>query len=84
MGVGIGRWYACDGADGKALRTFTIITTEPNRLVRPIHDRMPVILEEHTEQPWLDPTLTDPQFLTSLLMPYRAEQLEMQAVTGRL
>ena len=41
--------------DGKEIRTCTIITTDSNDLVRPIHDRMPVILPEDAEDRWLDP-----------------------------
>jgi putative SOS response-associated peptidase YedK len=70
--------------NGGTCPTFTIITTEPNDLVRPIHDRMPVILEQRQEQAWLDPALNDPHILLSLLSPYPAGQMEVQAVVGRL
>jgi putative SOS response-associated peptidase YedK len=70
--------------DGGTVPTFTIITTAPNEVVRPIHNRMPVILEERHEQVWLDPELTDPHILLSLLAPYPASQLEMEAVGARL
>jgi putative SOS response-associated peptidase YedK len=40
---------------GREIRTCTIITTEANEIVRPIHDRMPVILPEGVEDRWLDP-----------------------------
>jgi putative SOS response-associated peptidase YedK len=70
--------------EGGTVPTFTIITTEPNDLVRPIHNRMPVILEQQHEQAWLDPELTDPHILVSLLAPYPAGQMEVQAVVGRL
>ena len=33
----------------------TIIATEPNELLKPLHDRMPVILNRETEDVWLDP-----------------------------
>jgi len=39
---------------GEPLTTCTIITTEPNELVKPIHDRMPVILPKSAEDFWLD------------------------------
>jgi putative SOS response-associated peptidase YedK len=70
--------------EGGTWPTFTIITTEPNDLVRPIHDRMPVILEQRYEQAWLDPSLTDPHILLSLLTPYPTSQMEMYPVEGRL
>ncbi|HEY6363490.1 MAG TPA: SOS response-associated peptidase family protein [Candidatus Binatia bacterium] len=39
-----GLWDVWRKPDGKRLESFTIITTEPNELVRPVHNRMPVIL----------------------------------------
>lgn len=47
---------------------FAVITTEPNGLVRPIHDRMPVVLEPEAEQLWLDPDAR-PESLTAALRP---------------
>ena len=44
--------------DGKWVESFTIITTEPNKLVRPIHNRMPVILRPEDEEQWLDASRT--------------------------
>jgi putative SOS response-associated peptidase YedK len=44
--------------DGTEIRSFTIITCKPNKIVEPIHDRMPVILPKEAEKDWLDPGLT--------------------------
>jgi SOS response associated peptidase (SRAP) len=44
--------------DGTPVESFTIITTEPNELVRPIHNRMPVILQPEDEEQWLDVSRT--------------------------
>ncbi|HXU44769.1 MAG TPA: SOS response-associated peptidase [Thermoanaerobaculia bacterium] len=52
-----------------ALETFTILTTTPNELMRPIHDRMPVILERDEHALWLDPAVSEVERLTSLLGP---------------
>ena len=41
--------------NGAPIDSCTIITTEPNELMRPIHDRMPVILHEENYDGWLDP-----------------------------
>jgi len=41
--------------DGNTIVTTCIITTEPNEVMAPIHDRMPVILEPHRFDAWLDP-----------------------------
>jgi putative SOS response-associated peptidase YedK len=50
------------------LKTFTIITTAPNALMKPIHDRMPVILDREEEPAWL--THKDPLDLLPMLDPY--------------
>jgi putative SOS response-associated peptidase YedK len=43
-----GLWDVWRKPDRKRVESFTIITTEPNELVRPIHNRMPVILRRKT------------------------------------
>jgi putative SOS response-associated peptidase YedK len=45
-------------AGREAVESFTIMTTEPNELVRPIHNRMPVILRQEDEEQWLDVSRT--------------------------
>jgi putative SOS response-associated peptidase YedK len=49
------RWEAAEHHDGEPLETCTIITTAANELSRPIHDRMPAILQEADYDLWLDP-----------------------------
>ena len=39
---------------GEPLETFTIITTSPNGVVSPVHDRMPVILTPEESENWLE------------------------------
>jgi putative SOS response-associated peptidase YedK len=63
-------------APGKGpIHTCTIITTTPNELMRPIHDRMPVIVEKGAEQFWMDPGSRNPKELLAILKPYPAEQM---------
>lgn len=50
-------------------RTFAIITTGPNELIRSIHDRMPVVVPLGAWDRWLDPALPDPAELQGLLVP---------------
>ena len=64
---------------GDELTTCTIITTEPNVLVSPIHNRMPVILLPDDEERWIDPDMTEPDEITSLLRPYPADLLEARS-----
>ncbi|MEM6994598.1 MAG: SOS response-associated peptidase [Myxococcota bacterium] len=48
-----------DRKTGEVTRRFTILTTRPNDLVAPVHDRMPVILDAEAWQPWLAPPPAD-------------------------
>jgi putative SOS response-associated peptidase YedK len=61
--------------DGQILRTCAIITTTPNALIRPVHDRMPVIIPKEDELIWLDPAVSDSSRLLPLLCPYPAEAM---------
>jgi putative SOS response-associated peptidase YedK len=68
--------------EGKEHPTFTIITTEPNELMAPIHNRMPVILpEQHFEQ-WLDRAYKDTDHLKTLLVPYPAKEMKAYRVSS--
>ena len=63
------------------INSATIITTDANRLMAPIHDRMPVILPKESIQLWLDPEFQDKQELQSLLKPYPEEEMIATAVS---
>jgi putative SOS response-associated peptidase YedK len=68
-----GLWTArTDEETGEVIESCTIITTRPNELVAPAHDRMPVSLSTDAEQIWLDPAVAKEHAL-SLLEPYPAE-----------
>ena len=58
------------------MESFTIITTEPKELVRPIHNRMPVILRPEDEEQWLDASRTPLGKAKSLLQPYPEELMD--------
>jgi putative SOS response-associated peptidase YedK len=64
--------------------TFAIITTEPNRLVAGLHDRMPAILPRKREETWLRPGPVGPADLESLLAPYPAGEMEAFPVSGKV
>ncbi|QJC52359.1 SOS response-associated peptidase [Paenibacillus albicereus] len=66
--------------EGEKLSTCTVLTTEPNELMRPIHDRMPVILRPEDEALWLDRGMRDPQRLQPLLRPYPPEEMRAYPV----
>jgi putative SOS response-associated peptidase YedK len=67
-------------ADGERPGTYAIITTAPNELLAPIHNRMPVILDPEWEALWLDPSVTDPFAVLPLLQPFPAERMEAYPV----
>jgi putative SOS response-associated peptidase YedK len=67
--------------DGKRVESFTIITTEPNELVQPIHNRMPVILRRKDEDQWLDVYRTSFAKAQSLLKPYPDELMDAHDVS---
>ena len=50
-----GLWDRWIGADGSEVETCCVITTEPNALLKPLHNRMPVIIPEGLEEAWLLP-----------------------------
>ncbi len=51
-----GLWSIWYGEDDQKLRTCTILTTAASSAIAPLHDRMPVILDEDAESTWLDPS----------------------------
>jgi putative SOS response-associated peptidase YedK len=70
--------------EGEEITTCTIITTAANELMKPIHERMPVILPKEHEDEWLDPATEDRERLVELLKPYPADQMEAYPVSRRV
>jgi putative SOS response-associated peptidase YedK len=69
-----------DKESGELVETCTIITTEANEVLEPVHDRMPVILKAENYDQWLDEKLKDTGRLQHLLAPYPAEEMTAHAV----
>lgn len=63
-----------------ARRSYSIITTSPNKVMEKIHDRMPVILHPSEFDQWLDPEQHDPKYLQEFLEPYPDDGLEEHIV----
>lgn len=76
-----GLWESWEGPDHSALESCTLLTTDANDLVRPIHDRMPVIVPPEGYDLWLDPAVEDPKRLEPLLRPYASEAMVAQPVS---
>lgn len=78
-----GLWERWDQG-AQPLETFTIITTEANELMRPLHARMPVILPPEAYAAWLDPAVDDPARLAALLRPWAGEDYRATPVSTRV
>jgi putative SOS response-associated peptidase YedK len=76
-----GLWDVWRKPDGKRVESFTIIITEPNELVRPVHNRMPVILSREDEEQWLDASRTLFAKAKSALKPYPDELMDAHDVS---
>ncbi len=76
-----GLWEQWKGRDGSIIDSCTILTTEPNDLMRPLHDRMPVILNQIDYATWLDPKTQTAPPLAPLFRPYAADAMKAHAVT---
>ena len=79
-----GLWERWSGPDEEVLESATILTTDANELLRPIHDRMPVILAEADYDLWLDPTVKTAERLNPLLRPYPAREMIGHPVSPRV
>ena len=75
-----GLWETWTNPEGETIHSCTIVTTAPNDLMRPIHDRMPVILLPENESTWLDHSIEDASALNDLLSPYPPEIMEAYPV----
>jgi len=76
-----GLWEQWKPPEGEPLETCTIITTEPNDLMAPIHNRMPVILSPASYDQWLDLSFQQVEPLKALLRPYPSEELTAYPVS---
>jgi putative SOS response-associated peptidase YedK len=70
-----GLWDSWMQRDGKPLRTYTIITTEPNDLLRPIHNRMPAMLSDRDALKWLSAENQETSPALALLKPFPANEM---------
>jgi putative SOS response-associated peptidase YedK len=76
------RWK--EPASGETVRSFTIITTTPNALCAPVHNRMPVILGAGDYQAWLGEVPASGDALRALLRPFPAERMAAHTIGPRI
>lgn len=69
-----GIWESWKSKDGKSIYSFSIITTEANELMKPIHDRMPAILTADLEDIWLNSN--NPEEIRAILKPFDPNQMQ--------
>ena len=75
-----GLWDTWKSQHGEVVDTFTIITTDANELVAPIHNRMPVIIPNKDVDMWLSDDMTLIEHL-KMLKPYTSSEMEYKPVS---
>ena len=78
-----GLWTEAHSDDGAPVTSALIITTQPNDLVHPVHNRMPALLRPDEEAEWLDSTVHGADVLP-LLRPYPVEWMQSFPVSARV
>ena len=79
-----GLWEAWMGPNGEELETAAIVTTNANRTLAPIHERMPVVLSEDAYDLWLNGDAVDAETAASLIAPAPNDLLEAYTVSGEV
>jgi len=75
-----GLWERWEGEGGEVINSCTILTTEANDVLRPVHDRMPVILHPECYELWLGADARELELVKEVLRPYPAEEMIGYAV----
>jgi putative SOS response-associated peptidase YedK len=75
-----GLWERWEGDGGRVVNSCAILTTEANDVVRPVHERMPVILHREDYDLWLEDDARKRDLLAELLRPYPASEMTSHAV----
>ena len=79
-----GLWEHWENGNGDVIESCTILTTEANDVLRPIHDRMPVIVSPDDYDLWLDPTLEKSDRLYAILHPYSEAEMVSYPVSAKV
>ena len=79
-----GLWESWTSPEGEIVRTFCVMTTGPNEIMKPIHDRMPVIIGAVDWAIWLDPQHNDAELVSNLLAPYATNAMEAWPVSRKV
>jgi putative SOS response-associated peptidase YedK len=79
-----GLYELWNSPEGEEVTSCSIITTEANELMKPIHERMPVIMPKNREDEWLNTATEDRALLLGLLKPYPSSEMEAYPVSKRV
>ena len=79
-----GLWETWRSPAGEWIRSFVIITTDPNELCAQLHNRMPVVLKPESWPVWLGEKPVDPSELKALLAPLPSEEMTCCPVSARV
>lgn len=79
-----GLWEHWESEEGKLIESCSIVVTDANDVLKPIHERMPVILDQEHYNLWLDPENHDTRQLKELLKPYPASAIKAYPVSRRM
>jgi putative SOS response-associated peptidase YedK len=77
-------WEHWQGADGSEIESCALLTTAANDFMRPLHERMPVLLDEADYGLWLDTAVQKPNQIQHLLHPYTRDDLRAAPYHERL
>ena len=76
-----GLWERWTSPEGKQVSSCTIITIASNDWLKPVNDRMPVIIPKDRVSGWLDAAVHSEEFLLPMLQPYDADSMEAHDVS---
>ena len=79
-----GIWDRWKDPTGQWVKSCSILTTTPNAVTSPVHDRMPVILDPANYNLWLDPGMTDIPTVAEMLKPFDARLMRSYPVSNRV
>lgn len=79
-----GLWDEWHDKEGGLIISSTIITTGPNSLLKPVHDRMPVILRPKHFDQWISQNLIPDKDVAQMLRPLSADDMRMHTVSTKV
>ncbi len=76
-----GLWEHWQSPDGSEIESVTLLTAEPNELLKPVHNRMPVILAPEDYDLWLDPGAQHPGEVQPLMTAFASDKMTFYPVS---